>query len=219
MCDITCVVLCLLQWFDEQQQSYELLDSHLKKLHQAIETMISCRKGTHRRYIIITVLCKIMSNKILIVHVIASCTLLIAYYYVLSQLHAVHGLLTLPLPFSADVCLSTNAFVKSVATLGNVEENDTLSRALSRLSEVEEKVEGFHQEQVSTRPVCEAGLYFDPLPSLLQIQKDLFIFGEMVKDYIALLGSIKVSLEILSGHREPTSSLETHFYFVPHNYE
>ncbi len=42
---IMCVILCLLQWFDEQQQSYELLDGHLKKLHQAIETMIQCRKG------------------------------------------------------------------------------------------------------------------------------------------------------------------------------
>ena len=47
---IVCVVLCLLQWFDEQQQSYELLDGHLKKLHQAIETMIQCRKGTHHLY-------------------------------------------------------------------------------------------------------------------------------------------------------------------------
>ncbi len=53
--------------------------------------------------------------------------------------------------FSAvDVCASTNAFVKSVATLGNVEENDTLSRALSRLSEVEEKVASLHAEQVGT---------------------------------------------------------------------
>ena len=39
--------------------------------------------------------------------------------------------------------------MKSVATLGNVEENDTVSRALSRLSEVEEKVESLHQDQVS----------------------------------------------------------------------
>ncbi len=55
--------------------------------------------------------------------------------------------------------------------------------------------------------ICEAGLYFTLLP--LQTQKDLFIFGEMVKDYIALLGSIKVSLlHNLSGH-SLTCSLET----------
>ena len=39
-------------------------------------------------------------------------------------------------------------FSKSVATLGNVEENDSISRALARLSEVEEKVEDLHCEQV-----------------------------------------------------------------------
>ena len=32
---------------------------------------------------------------------------------------------------------------------GNVEENNTVSRALSRLSEVQEKVESLHSEQVS----------------------------------------------------------------------
>lgn len=47
-----------------------------------------------------------------------------------------------------DLCGSTNVFVKSVATLGNVEENDTVSRALARLSEVEEKVEILHNDQV-----------------------------------------------------------------------
>ena len=47
-----------------------------------------------------------------------------------------------------DLCGSTNVFVKSVATLGNVEENDTVSRALARLSEVEEKVETLHNDQV-----------------------------------------------------------------------
>ena len=35
-----------------------------------------------------------------------------------------------------------------VLLLGNVEENDTVSRALSRLSEVQEKVESLHAEQV-----------------------------------------------------------------------
>lgn len=102
-------------WFEEQQQNYEVLDTHLKKLHQAVETMINCRK---------------------------------------------------------DVCSSTDMFVKSVATLGNTEENDTLSRALSRLSEVEEKIEALQQEQV---------------------QKDLYVFGETVKDYIGLLAAIRDS--------------------------
>ena len=49
---------------------------------------------------------------------------------------------------ATDLCGSTNVFVKSVATLGNVEENDTVSRALARLSEVEEKVETLHSDQV-----------------------------------------------------------------------
>ena len=49
---------------------------------------------------------------------------------------------------STDLCGNTGTFVKSVATLGNVEENDTVSRALARLSEVEEKVETIHSDQV-----------------------------------------------------------------------
>lgn len=52
---------------------------------------------------------------------------------------------------SADLCGSTATFVKSVATLGNVEENDTVSRALARLSEVEEKVETLHSDQVNSQ--------------------------------------------------------------------
>lgn len=102
-------------WFDEQQQNYEALDGHLRKLHIAIEAMIVSRK---------------------------------------------------------ELCVNTNAFVKNVATLGNVEENNSVSRALSKLSEVQERVEALHQEQVHS---------------------DLFVFGETIKDYIALLGSIKVA--------------------------
>lgn len=83
-----------------------MLDAHLKKLHQAIDTMTNCRKGTS--------IFSIERNII----------------------------------FSLELCVSTEAFSKSVATLGNVEENDTVSRALARLAEVEEKVEGLHEEQV-----------------------------------------------------------------------
>ena len=46
---------------------------------------------------------------------------------------------------------------------------------MSRLSEVQEKVEALHQEQVNS---------------------DLYIFGETVKDYIALLASIKVTFSL-----------------------
>ena len=46
--------------------------------------------------------------------------------------------------------MSTSAFSKCAATLGNVEENDSVSRALARLAEVEEKVEALHEEQVSS---------------------------------------------------------------------
>lgn len=35
-----------------------------------------------------------------------------------------------------------------MATLGNAEENDSISHALARLSEVEEKVEDLHSQQV-----------------------------------------------------------------------
>lgn len=53
-----------------------------------------------------------------------------------------------PLSFCPDLCGYTDTLAKSVATLGNVEENDTISRALARLSEVEEKVEDLHNQQV-----------------------------------------------------------------------
>ena len=73
-----------------------------------------------------------------------------------------------------DLCASTGAFVKSVALLGSVEENETIAKALSRLSEVEEKVESLHQEMS---------------------QHDRFLFGETVKDYISLLGSIRICFD------------------------
>lgn len=104
----------------------------MKKLHHAVESMISSRKG---RPVEVTQYSLTIS--------------LSPFLYV-------------------ELCATTGNFVKSVATLGkinhtpiiimcdhalllgNVEENDTVSRALSRLSEVQEKVESLHSEQVRT---------------------------------------------------------------------
>lgn len=67
--------------------------------------------------------------------------------------------------------MSTAVFAKSAAMLGNVEEHTTLSRALSQLAETEEKVEAVHKQQADT---------------------DFYVLSELLKDYISLIGSVKV---------------------------
>ncbi|RZF32954.1 hypothetical protein LSTR_LSTR000824 [Laodelphax striatellus] len=69
-----------------------------------------------------------------------------------------------------DLVMLTASFAKSAAMLSNCEEHTSLSRALSQLAEVEEKVEALHNEQANT---------------------DFSILCELLKDYIALLGAIK----------------------------
>jgi sorting nexin-1/2 len=66
---------------------------------------------------------------------------------------------------------STAAFAKSAAMLSSCEEHTSLSRALAQLAEVEEKVEGLYTDQSNA---------------------DFAIFCELVKDYVALIGAIKV---------------------------
>ena len=61
---------------------------------------------------------------------------------------------------------------KGLAVLSNVEENKSVSHALARLSEVEEKV-GQLQHQ--------------------QYKADLFVITETIKDYVGLMNSIRVS--------------------------
>lgn len=56
--------------------------------------------------------------------------------------------------------------------LGNCEEHTALSRALSQLAEVEEKVEQLQSNQAG---------------------QDFFLLSELLKDYIALIGAVKVS--------------------------
>lgn len=59
--------------------------------------------------------------------------------------------------------------------LGNSEDNTALSRALSQLAELEDKMEQLHQEQAAS---------------------DFFIFEQLLADYIRLLGAVRVSAQL-----------------------
>uniref|UniRef100_A0A672R9D4 Sorting nexin-2 n=1 Tax=Sinocyclocheilus grahami TaxID=75366 RepID=A0A672R9D4_SINGR len=73
-----------------------------------------------------------------------------------------------------ELCSNTAVFSKSVAMLGSVEENSALSRALSQLAEVEDKMEQLHQQQAFS---------------------DFFILAELLADYIRLLGAVRCCFE------------------------
>jgi len=68
----------------------------------------------------------------------------------------------------------------------NVEENASISKALSRLSEVESKVHDLHNNQVI---ILLLATHYN-LTS--QVAKDTFVFGETIKDHIYIIGAIKV---------------------------
>ncbi|XP_051739865.1 sorting nexin-1a isoform X1 [Ctenopharyngodon idella] len=65
---------------------------------------------------------------------------------------------------------NTAVFAKSVAMLGSSEDNTALSRALSQLAEVEDRIEQLHQDQAAN---------------------DFFTFSELLADYIRLLGAVR----------------------------
>ncbi|XP_055048448.2 sorting nexin-1a [Misgurnus anguillicaudatus] len=65
---------------------------------------------------------------------------------------------------------NTAVFAKSVAMLGSSEDNTALSRALSQLAEVEDRIEQLHQELAAN---------------------DFFTFSELLADYIRLLGAVR----------------------------
>ena len=67
--------------------------------------------------------------------------------------------------------MNTGSFAKSIAVLGNSEEHTALSRALSQLAELEEKVDSIHMDQADS---------------------DFFVLAELFKDYINLIGAVKV---------------------------
>ncbi|XP_068722767.1 sorting nexin-2-like [Montipora capricornis] len=73
-----------------------------------------------------------------------------------------------------DLSSSTAAFAKSTAMLSNAEEHASLSRALSQLAEVEEKIEQIH---------------------IGQADSDFYIVAELLKDYIGLIQAVKACFQ------------------------
>lgn len=85
-----------------------------------------------------------------------------------------------------ELVLNTAQFAKSLAMLGSSEDNTALSRALSQLAEVEEKIEQLHQEQANN---------------------DFFLLAELLSDYVRLLSVVRVSNpHILSIAGKPSAS-------------
>lgn len=85
----------------------------------------------------------------------------------LRKLHAsVEGLIH----YRKELTSTTGSFAKSAAMLGNCEEHNSLSCALSHLAETHEKIEQLHADQSNN---------------------DFYYLSEPLKDYIALIGVIK----------------------------
>lgn len=77
----------------------------------------------------------------------------------------------LPPPPSPELSVNTAQFAKSAAMLGNSEDHTALSRALSQLAEVEEKMDQLHQDQANA---------------------DFYLFSELLGDYVRLITAVKV---------------------------
>ena len=73
--------------------------------------------------------------------------------------------------FVLDLAQGAGQFARAVATLGTVEEHTSLARALSQLSEVEEKVESVHQAQSDA---------------------DFYVLSELIHDYVGMVHAVKV---------------------------
>ncbi|XP_036432445.1 sorting nexin-1a isoform X2 [Colossoma macropomum] len=90
------------------------------------------------------------------------------------QLKKLHAMVESLVNHRKELSVSTAVFAKSVAMLGSSEDNTALSRALSQLAEVEDRIEQLHQDQASN---------------------DFFIFAELLADYVRLLGAVRASFD------------------------
>ncbi|XP_054896117.1 sorting nexin-1-like [Poeciliopsis prolifica] len=86
------------------------------------------------------------------------------------QFRKLHALVELLVVHRKELSLNTASFAKSAAMLGSAEDNTALSRALSQLAEVEDKMEQLHQDQAAN---------------------DTFSFAELIADFIRLLGAVR----------------------------
>ena len=86
------------------------------------------------------------------------------------QLRKLHASVDALIHHRKELSVSTGAFAKSCAILGNCEEHTSLSCALSQLADTEEKVEHVYNEQVNN---------------------DFMYLSDLIKDYINLIGAVK----------------------------
>ncbi|KAK0136595.1 Sorting nexin-2 [Merluccius polli] len=86
------------------------------------------------------------------------------------QLRKLHCSLESLVCHRKELSVNTALFAKSAAMLGNSEDHTALSRALSQLAEVEEKMEQLHHDQASA---------------------DFYLLSELLADYIRLITSVK----------------------------
>ncbi|CAG9857924.1 unnamed protein product [Phyllotreta striolata] len=87
-----------------------------------------------------------------------------------AQLRKLHASVEAMVSYRKELAHLTNGVSRSAAMLSACEDHNTLSRALSQLADTEEKVEALHIEQANT---------------------DFFIFCELLKDYLGLLGAVR----------------------------
>ncbi|XP_074533380.1 sorting nexin-1a isoform X2 [Halichoeres trimaculatus] len=90
------------------------------------------------------------------------------------QFRKMHTLVESLVIHRKELSLNTASFAKSAAMLGSAEDNTALSRALSQLAEVEDKMEQLHQDQAAN---------------------DTFNFAEVIADFIRLLGAVRGSFD------------------------
>uniref|UniRef100_A0A3B4AUH5 PX domain-containing protein n=1 Tax=Periophthalmus magnuspinnatus TaxID=409849 RepID=A0A3B4AUH5_9GOBI len=90
------------------------------------------------------------------------------------QFRKLHALVESLVLHRKELSTNTASFAKSAAMLGSAEDNTALSRALSQLSEVEDKMEQLHQEQAAN---------------------DAFGLAEHIADFIRLLGAVRGSFD------------------------
>nr|XP_056721871.1 sorting nexin-1 [Euleptes europaea] len=86
------------------------------------------------------------------------------------RLRKLHAVVELLVNHRKELSVNTAQFAKSLAMLGSSEDNTALSRALSQLAEVEEKIEQQHHEQAS---------------------HDFLLLAELLSDYVRLLSVVR----------------------------